>query len=317
MFHPLRGVVPPVSTPFTPELSIDTSSLSRLVDHLLNGGVHGLFALGSTSEAAFLTDQHRDTVVATIVERAADRVPVVAGVIDMTTLLVVEHIRRAKDLGAQGIVATAPFYTRTHPVEIRRHYELIKEAAGDLPVYAYDLPVSVGTKLDAVEVLPLLEEGILAGVKDSSGSDAGLRALILGAQEKNLHDVSLLTGSELTVDGALLYGASGVVPGLGNVDPAGYVRLWEACQEGDYGRARAEQERLFRMFGLVNVAAGNRMGRGSSALGAFKAALKLLGLIDCALTAPPYVPLSNEEIAAIVPYLREAGLTPSEHDPQA
>lgn len=304
----LRGVVPPVSTPFTPDFEIDQGSLCRLVDHLLTGGVHGLFALGSTSEAAFLTDRHRDTVVATIVERVGGRVPVAVGVIDMTTPRVIEHVRRALDLGVQGVVATAPFYTRTHPVEIRRHYELIKEAAGDLPVYAYDLPVSVGVKLDAVGVLPLLEEGILAGVKDSSGSDAGLRALILGARARGLQ-VSLLTGSELTVDGALMYGATGVVPGLGNVDPAGYVRLWEASQRGDVAAARAEQERLFAMFGLVDVAAESRMGRGSSALGAFKAALKLLGVIDCAVTAPPYIPLNEDEIAAIVPYLENAGLT--------
>ncbi|GAB3715012.1 dihydrodipicolinate synthase family protein [Mariniluteicoccus flavus] len=304
----LRGVVPPVATPLTPDLEVDTASLDRLVDHLLAGGVHGLFALGTTSEVAFLPDPHRDRVLETILARAAGRVPVVAGVVDMTTPRVVVHVRRALALGVDGIVATAPFYTRTHPAEIDRHFRLIKEVCGDVGVYAYDLPGSVGTKLDHHHMLALMADGVLAGVKDSSGDEAGLRALALGARDRGITDAVVLTGSEVTADSALMFGAGGIVPGMGNLDPAGYVRLWEAYQRRDLDAAMLEQERLFRMFPLVDVGSGARMGRGSSALGAFKAGLKLLGVIDCAIMSPPYIALDDAEIAAIVPYLQRAGL---------
>ena len=87
------------------------------------------------------------------------------------------------------------------------------------------------------------------------------------------------------MDSALAFGADGVVPGIGNVDPAGYVRIFDAIKRGDFAAALTEQDRLFQMFDLIFVGA-HRMSVASSALGAFKASLKLLGIIDDALMAP-------------------------------
>lgn len=306
----LRGVVPPVCTPFTSDYEVDEKSLRKLINHLIDGGVHGLFVLGSTSEVAYLTDRRRADVIRIAIDETAGRVPVVAGAIDMTTLRVNEHVKAAVAAGIDGIVLTAPFYVRTHPEEIALHFKLVKEACGDVPLYAYDIPVAAnGVKLETGTVLKLAKEGVIQGLKDSSGNDAGIRAVVLGAKKMGLKDFVVLTGSELTVDSALMAGAHGVVPGIGNIDPAGYVRIFDFVAAGKYSEARAEQERLFEMFGLVDVGAPSRMGRGSSALGAFKASLKLLGVIEDGRTAPPEIALNADEIAAIIPYLKNAGLS--------
>ncbi|WP_238012915.1 dihydrodipicolinate synthase family protein [Dactylosporangium sp. AC04546] len=303
----LTGVIPPVCTPLTPDFAVDTASLTRLLDHLLAGGVDGLFVLGSTSEVAYLPDAHRRVVLDTVVGHVAGQVPVLAGVIDMTTLRVLDHVRAAVDAGVDGLVATAPFYARTHPVEIALHFRTIAAAAG-LPLYAYDLPVSVHSKLPGDLLLDLAGEGVLAGLKDSSGDEGGFRNVLLGRRERDgLAGFSVLTGSELTVDSALWMGADGVVPGLGNVDPHGYTRLYRAAAAGDWAAARTEQERLVRLFDLVTVGRG-RMGHGSSALGAFKAALYLRGVIAHPTTAVPQIPLDDAEIAAVGKYLAAAGL---------
>ena len=97
---------------------------------------------------AFLTREQRKEVIATVAEQARGRVPVVAGVIDMTTPRVIEHIEDAVALGVQGLVATAPFYVRTHDVEIAEHFRLLHEAAPETPIYAYNIPVSVHSVLD-------------------------------------------------------------------------------------------------------------------------------------------------------------------------
>lgn len=302
----LRGIVPPLSTPLTPEGEVDTASLRRLTEYLLRAGVHGLFVLGSTGEVALLRDDQRAQAIETVVKTAAGQVPVVAGVIDTTTPRVLPHIRQAEELGADGVVVTAPFYTRTHPAEIENHFRLLA-AATPLPIVAYDIPVSVHSKLDPQLVLRLAHDGVLAGIKDSSGDDAGLRGLVL-ASAPIAARFSVLTGSELTTDAALAFGAQGAVPGLGNVDPDGYVRLWNAVQAGDLATAKAEQERLYRLFSLVNASTSGRMGAASAAIGAFKAALKLRGIIDCARAADPYLPLNDEEIAHVRGRLDEAGL---------
>jgi len=305
----LRGVVPPVCTPFTSDYEVDEKSLRRLVNHLIDGGVHGLFVLGSTSEVAYLTDKRRADVIRIAIDETAGRVPVVAGAIDMTTLRVNEHVRAAVAAGIDGIVVTAPFYARTHPEEIALHFRLVKKECGDVPLYAYDIPVAVNNvKLETATVLKLAKEGVIQGLKDSSGMDAGIRAVVLGTQQMGLNEFVVLTGSELTVDSALMAGAHGVVPGIGNVDPAGYVKIFDLVAAGDYQAARAEQERLFEMFNLIYVGSMARMSIGASALGAFKASLKHLGIIEDARMAPPQIPLNADEIAAIIPFLKNAGL---------
>ncbi|MCW2915561.1 MAG: dihydrodipicolinate synthase family protein [Actinomycetia bacterium] len=302
----ISGVIPPVCTPLTPEFEVDTVSLTRLVDHLLDGGVDGLFILGSSSEVAFLPDGHRKVVLDTVVGHVGGQVPVLAGVIDMTAPRVVDHVRTAVAAGADGIVATAPFYTRTHPAEIAIHFRTIAAQAG-VPLYAYDLPASVHSKLGADLLLELAAEGVLAGLKDSSGDESGLREVIIGRRDRGIPSFSVLTGSELTVDSALWMGADGVVPGLGNVDPHGYVRLLRAASKGDWAAARTEQERLLHLFRLVNVG-GPHMGRSSSALGAFKAALFLRGIIAHPTTALPQIPLDADEIARVGEHLADAEL---------
>ena len=307
---PLTGVVPPLCTPLTPAGDVDRASLTALAERLIGAGVSGLFALGSSGEAAYLGDARRRTVLETVVEAAAGRVPVLAGAIDMATERVVDHARAAAALGVDAIVATAPFFTRTHPVEIADHFRRVREGAG-LPLFAYDIPASVHTKLTPRIVLPLAADGTLAGLKDSSGDDGALRRLIVEARRRGLMDsFSVLTGSELAVDGALLAGAHGVVPGLGNVDPAGYVRLYNYARAGRWDRAVAEQDRLAALFALTDAGDPAVMGGSSSALGAFKAALHQLGVIACPATAEPQVPLRGDAVKTVRQLLEEGGLLP-------
>ncbi|GAA0448083.1 dihydrodipicolinate synthase family protein [Streptomyces sp. NPDC046215] len=299
---PLSGVVPPLCTPLTAAGDVDTRALASLVDHLLTAGAHAVFALGTSGEAAFLSDDQRRTAVRATVDAVAGRVPVLAGVIDMTTARVLDHARAARSLGVDGLVATAPFYTRPRPAETAAHFRRLRDDAG-LPLIAYDIPSAVHSKLDAATLLALAADGTLAGLKDSSGDGGALRRLLVALRARGLGDTfSVLTGSELTVDAALLAGAHGVVPGLGNVDPAGYVRLYEHARAGRWPEAAAEQDRLAALFALTEA------GGGASPVGCFKAALRLLGVIDCPATAPPQVPLPDEAVASVRGLLAEGGL---------
>jgi 4-hydroxy-tetrahydrodipicolinate synthase len=301
------GIIPPLCTPFHDDFSIDTGSLRRHIDFQLAAGVHGVFVLGSSGEVAFLTDEQRGVVVETTVDQVAGRVPVLAGCIDMTTPRVAEHVKTAEAAGADGIVVTAPYYTRTHVAEIERHFRLLHEKTS-LPIFAYDIPVAVHTKLDRESVLRLAEDGVLAGLKDSSGDDAGFRFVLQGKRDRGLDSFAVFTGSELVVDSMLAMGADGVVPGLGNIDPAAYVAIYDHMRAGNTQAAREAQDRLLRLFTITDVVPRGRMGRGSAALGAFKAAMKMRGFIDNAVTAPPQLPLNPEELLLIKEKLAEAGL---------
>ncbi|MFF9347638.1 dihydrodipicolinate synthase family protein [Streptomyces sp. NPDC014734] len=300
------GVIPPVVTPLTEDGEIDRPSLERVVAHLLDGGVSGLFALGSSGETAYLTPSRQDEVIRIITAACAGQVPVLVGAIETTTDRAIERARAAAALGADAVVVTAPFYTRTHTAEIDRHFRDVS-AALDLPVLAYDVPVCVHSKLDPELLLPLAAEGVLAGVKDSSGDDGSFRRLALGA--RGIPGFSVLTGHELVVDAMMLGGADGSVPGLGNVDPHGYVRLHEAAVRGDWATARAEQDRLVDLFDIVRAARPGTASATAAGLGAFKTALMLRGIIATNAMSRPMRRLDEAETTTIAACLDRAGLS--------
>lgn len=305
---PLRGVVPPLCTPLTPTGEVDAPSLRSLVERLIGAGARGLFALGSTGETAHLSDSQRTTVLTTTVDAVAGRVPVLAGIIDTGTARVLDHARRAVDAGADALIATAPFYAATHPLETAEHFRRIARSTR-VPLIAYDIPSAVHSKLSAEIIVELAADGTLAAIKDSSGDCGAMRRLLVALRTRGLDtSFGVLTGSELAMDGALLAGAHGAVPGLANVDPAGFVRLHDAARAGRWSQAATEQDRLAELFDITDAGDPAAMGRVASAIGAFKAALHLLGVIDCPATAVPQVQLDDAALKTVRDGLARAGL---------
>ena len=301
---PFSGVVPPVVTPDTPDHQLDVVSFERSINRLIEAGVDGLFFLGSSGEVVFATDERRDQIVREAVRIVDHRVPVLVGIIDTETERVLEHGRRALALGADALVATAPFYALGGPADVEEHFRILHQEL-DAPLFAYDIPVCVHTKLPWKMLARLGAEGVLAGVKDSSGDDVSFRYLVQ-ENEKNGHPLTLLTGHEIVVDGALLSGVDGSVPGLANVEPEGYVRMWKAAQEGNWAEVKREQDRLNEISHIFDVTSGVQ-GYGAG-VGAFKCALNLMGIFDSDQMPRPVKPLDGQNREAIKQVLVANGL---------
>ena len=296
-----KGVIPPVVIPLTRDRTLDLVSFSRNIERMIEAGVDGL---GSSGEGAFLTDAQRQHVLQEAVSIVRGRVPVLAGIIDMETLRVIDQAKRAEAIGVDALVATAPFYALGGPKETERHFRAIRENT-DLPLFAYDLPVCVHTKLDPTMLVRLGTDGVLQGVKDSSGDDVSFRWLILENRDAG-HPLQLLTGHEVCVDGAYLADADGSVPGLANVDPVSYVEQWKAAQAGDWERVKTIQDHLARlMFVTRRVKATVGFGAG---VGAFKTALWQMGLFETNQMREPVQALAGDDVAAIVEVLKSEGL---------
>jgi 4-hydroxy-tetrahydrodipicolinate synthase len=299
-----RGVVPPVVVPLLEDGSLDLSSYEKHINRMIDAGVDGLFFLGSSGEVAFSTDARREEIVRYGMQFVAGRVPVIAGCIDMETERVIEHAHAMEKLGVDAIVATAPFYAIQGPGTVARHFRKV-HAACDLPLFAYDIPVCVHTKLDWRELVALGQEGVLAGVKDSSGDDVSFRFLTL-ANEDAGHPLTLLTGHEVVVDGAYLGGADGSVPGLANVAPEPYVEQWKAACAGDWARVRELQDYLARLMMITQVTKG--VGGFGGGVGAFKTALWQMGHFSTNKMPEPVAALEGENVEAIAQVLRECDL---------
>lgn len=305
MSSPLfSGLIPPLLTPRSADGTLDLGSLERLINHLIEGGSHGIFALGSSSEVLYLTNAEREKVLRTCVETIAGRVPLIVGVNDMTTARVIDEAQRLLAIGGDAIVVTSQFYAVDNTFEEDRHFRAISDAV-DVPVFAYDVPVRTKQKLPLGLLVQLAKDGVIAGVKDSSGDDVAFRQLALATAD--IEGFAAFTGHEVVCDGALLSGAAGLVPGLGNVDPAGYRRLFDAAQAGDWESARKEQDRLAKLFDIVFVQTPSVSG-GAAGLGAFKTALQIMGVIESNTMSQPMETLGSEEAERIRAILASTGL---------
>ncbi|MDB6136924.1 MAG: dihydrodipicolinate synthase family protein, partial [Verrucomicrobiales bacterium] len=257
MSSQFQGVSPPVVTPRHADGSIDTASLQNLTKHLLDGCVAGLFVLGSSAEVPYMTNAERELVVTTIAEANAGAVPLIVGANEQTTNRVVEEAKKVIDLGADAIVVTSMYYAIGNADETETHFRTIHAAVGT-PIFAYDVPVRTHFKLPTDLLVRLGRDGVIAGVKDSSGDDVSFRQLLLAARD--IPNFDIFTGHEVVVDGALLGGAQGVVPGLGNVDPRAYRNLFDAALAGDWAKAAAEQDRIADLFEIVYTPNGRVSG---------------------------------------------------------
>ena len=299
-----RGVIPPVVVPDTPDHELDIPSYERTINRLIDAGVDGLFVLGSSGEVVFSTAQRRRQIIAESARIIAGRVPLMVGIIDTETERVIGLGKDTIKLGADALVSTCPFYALGGLAEVEEHFRIL-HAELDAPIFAYDIPVCTHTKIPWQLASKLGREGVLAGVKDSSGDDASFRMLVK-QNELDGKPMSILTGQERVVDGAYFYGADGSVPGLANVDPYGYVRMWKAAQAGDWATAKAEQERLNELSRIFDVTTGIT-GYGAG-VGAFKTALWLMGIFDSNTMPRPVKALEGDNVKAIAGVLEKCGL---------
>lgn len=228
--RPLRGVIVPLVTPLTSRDTLDVEGLSRLLKHVLEGGVHGIFLLGTTGESAALSGRLRRELLMRVCRGVEGRVPVVVAVSDTC---LAESLRLAEDAalsGAAAIVVTTPYYL---PLEDRELVSYVRAVATEspLPVFLYNIP-ELTKSWFSIEVLEeLLELEKVIGFKDSSGDFEYFEQVRSLAVRR--HDWSMLMGSEILVVEAIRAGAQGCVAGGANIFPGLFVRFYEAALNDD------------------------------------------------------------------------------------
>ena len=297
------GVVPPICTPLTPEGRVDADSLLRLRRWLLDAGVSGIFALGSTGEASYLTSAQRQRVVETLAASKGSEALLV-GVVDTTTTRVLAEIDGLVDASVDAIVATAPFYANVSEPEVLRHFDTLARHS-PVPVLAYNIPSNVGYALTAATMRQLLIEGTVVGIKDSSPDLTSFRQVSTAVAGLNPEPL-LFTGSDALLDCALDAGANGAVPGLSNVAPELFVQALAAHSSGE--RERLQQ--IMRGLGiLVRLYLSTEAGPGPNALGvgAIKTALMLQEVIEDDTLSAPMTPVTESRRRYVRSVLEEAG----------
>ena len=300
----IKGVIVPMVTPLNPDETVDVGSLRRLVNYLIDSGVHGLWASGTTGEFANLPDAERVRAMEATVDETAGRVPVICNISSASTGMSVALASEVRELGMDGVALTPPYYYPDSQDELADHYRYAQDRIG-LPLWVYNIPQTVKTVVEPGTIATLAAEGTVVGVKDSSGAGEPLAQLnALCAQG----EISLLRflGTVFRVTSAGAVGVHGVIPGIANLVPNVCARGWEAGEAGDVETMRECDAKLIAAQKVGAVARGG--GANAASFGGMKAALKHLGVIDHDLTTRPFRQLTDGEKAEIPPILEELGL---------
>jgi 4-hydroxy-tetrahydrodipicolinate synthase len=298
----LRGIVPPIVTALDQDGAFDAAAQERLTARHLEAGAAAVFVAGTTGEGATLPHALTAKLIAATEGAVAGQVPVLVGALAPGTDLVVEQVRQACALGADGVVVTTPYYFATSDQEVEAHIRQVA-AVSSQPVLAYSIPwcTHQAVGLDVVE--RLFADGVVAGFKDSGHSSSDLLAAVALGQR---HGKAVFSGFEPLALDALRAGGAGVVASVGNLAPLAFQDLWAACQSGQWDRAETLHARLAGMVEGLGRLAGQGVGPAAALVGGIKAGLQLQGWLSSRCLTSPLAALPDSLVGDVAAVLAEA-----------
>jgi len=226
----IQGIVPPLVTPLEDRDRLDLPGLERLVEHLVAGGVSGLFILGTTGEAPSLGYRLRRELVTRVCRQARARLPVLVGITDTAFEESVALARHAADAGADALVLSTPYYFPAGQTELKEYIRhLVPELP--LPLMLYNMPALTKVWFEIDTLRELSGIGGIAGVKDSSGDLGYFEELVALRAERP--DWTFFMGPEHLMPAAVKLGGDGGVNGGANVFPRLFVDAYRAARSGD------------------------------------------------------------------------------------
>ena len=287
-------------TPLLGRDELDVPGLERLIEHIIGGGVSGLFILGTTGEGPSLSYRLRRELIERVCRQVKGRVPVLVGITDTAFVESVNVARQSADAGATAVVLATPYYLPQGQPELQEYLDhLVPELP--LPLFLYNMPALTKVSFEVETVRRAMDEPRIIGLKDSSCSMIYLHRIL--ALLPHRPDWPVLVGPEEMLSDAVLAGAHGGVNGGANVFPQLYVHLFEAARTGDLAPVRELHALVMRVSEKLY-----RIGKHSSAIiKGIKGALARSGICDDFM-AEPFQRFREPERARVQQILDE--LTP-------
>lgn len=291
----LRGVIPPMITPFTPEGELDETSLRQLVSYL-SERVDGLFICGSYGCGALMNLEERKRVAEIVKETASSDTVIVVHTGTTNTRDTIELTRHAASIGCDAASAVGPYYYKYDADAIHKYYADILDAVGDaIPFYAYHNPGFQGYETN-LDVFRRLKDKGLAGIKDATFDIMKFATYQRELVDENF-DVAL--GTEAIWVAANALGGQAYIPGIGNVFPELCKQMWEYSMGGKTEEALAMQFQINKLRDIMYLARSTQL--------AIYAIAEIRGIIKASPRAP-FIPATAEEKRAIATALDRMGL---------
>ena len=294
----LTGLIPPMVTPLDAKRRLDKKGTKNMVNHLLKGGVDGIFLLGTTGEGPHLSYAIREELVKTVCGLVKGRVPVLVGITETDLDDAVAFAAKCKAYGAAAVVAAPPYYFKLTQAECMAWFTEMADRL-PLPLVVYDMPAHTDTVIEPATIAKLAAHPNIVAMKDSSSIIALFNKFRI-ALEPFADKFSLFMGPDEAMGEAVLLGADGGVCTGANLWPAQFKAMYLAAKAGDVEKVRRLQRfttmSSYLLYGLGQGQIGFLKG--------VKCALAEMGLIQNVLAAP-FAPFAGRERAQVKAALKK------------
>lgn len=292
MMNQFEGIYPAAITPFDKDENLDEPKLIDFLDFLIDGGIHGIYLLGTNGEAPLLDLEEKKRVIELAVEHIDGKIPIIAGTMCNSTKKTIELSRWSEKKGADGVHVIVPYYFPSPSKSLVKHFkDIAKEIS--LPIFIYSIPQRTGNDLDMETLKEISKIDNVAALKDSSGDLAFFYSAV-----EEINDLQFFGGNDSLIYSYLTMGGSGAVTAAGNAFPELVSSIYDHFVKGDLQKAKEAQDKVLRI--------SDAMKKGPY-LSGVKEALKLRGL-DFGEVRKPLEPFSQEEITLLKKELNELDL---------
>jgi len=235
-----KGIIPAMVTPLDRKENLNEKALRKLTNYLIEGGVHGLFPVGSQGEFFALDYDEKIRIMEIVMEETGGRIPVYAGTGAVTTREAIRLTQAAESIGVDAVSIITPYFLSPTQEELYDHYVAIAKAV-KLPILLYNNPGRTGgVKLSVDLVVRLSKIKNIVGIKDSSG-DMTITAEYIRRTDRNF---VVLAGRDTMIYATLCYGGKGSITATGNVAPKIVTEIYEAFMRGDHAKSLKAQYQL-------------------------------------------------------------------------
>lgn len=265
----LDGTHVAMITPFDDNKNIDEEKYRNFIDYLIEGGVDGIVAAGTTGESATMTHPEHQKVIDIMVDQADERVTTIAGAGSNATSEALELVKYAEDAGTDAALVITPYYNKPQQSGLYNHYKLLNDS-NNIPIIAYNVPSRTGVDLSADTIIDIAKLDNIVAIKEAN-PDLNKLAHVFSLLNKNnlMDNFTVISGNDSLTLPMLSQGARGVISVVANVLPKEMSTMVNSALSGDYDKARELSNDLFNLMDVLFIEASpaptkralNLMGR--------------------------------------------------------
>lgn len=293
----LDGTHVAMITPFDSDNNIDEEKYRNFIDFLINQGVDGIVAAGTTGESATMSHEEHQKVIDIMVDQADGRVTTIAGAGSNSTSEALRLVKYVEDVGASAALVITPYYNKPQQSGLYDHFKLLNNSA-DVPIITYNVPSRTGVDLAVDTIINLAKLDNIVAIKEANPDLNKLANVFTNLEKEDLSDFQVLSGNDSLTLPMIAQGARGVISVVANIVPNQMSSMVHHALDGKYDEARVESNDLFNLMDVLFIEASPAPT---------KRALNLMGM-DVGGLRMPINPISEENDVILQAVMKDYNL---------